>query len=62
MLGNFINMGFSRLYGGSLTDPVEQRGPLSPAQFFGLTTLIVLAAAIAFHFVARRLSTGERRA
>jgi dipeptide/tripeptide permease len=56
MLGNFINMGYSRLYGGSLTDPIEQRGPLSPAQFFGLTTLMVLVAAVAFHFVSRRLS------
>jgi POT family proton-dependent oligopeptide transporter len=58
-LGNFINTGFARLYGGSLTDPPEARGPLSPGAFFGLTTVIVLAAAVAFYFVGRRLSHRE---
>jgi POT family proton-dependent oligopeptide transporter len=55
MLGNFLNMGYTRLYGGSLTDPIDQRGPLLPGPFFGLTTLIVLATAVAFYFVSRRL-------
>jgi dipeptide/tripeptide permease len=55
-LGNFINIWFSRLYGGSLIDSPDQRGPLLPGPFFGLTTLIVLAAAIASYFVCRRLT------
>lgn len=55
-LGNFVNMFFVPLYGGSLVDPVEKRGPLAPGQFFGLTTLIVLAAAVAFYFVGKQLS------
>jgi POT family proton-dependent oligopeptide transporter len=55
-LGNLLNTIYVPLYGGSLADPVEERGPLMPAQFFGLTTLIVLAAAVAFYFVGNRLS------
>ena len=54
-LGNFVNVWLSPLYGGSLTDPVEKRGPLSPAQFFAITAAITLAAAIAFLFVGRTL-------
>jgi POT family proton-dependent oligopeptide transporter len=60
---NFINSWLARLYGGSLTDPPEARGPLSPAAFFGMTALIVLAATIAFFFVGGRLqasSAGSR--
>jgi POT family proton-dependent oligopeptide transporter len=53
-LANFINIFLSRLYGGSLTDPVEERGPLGPGQFFGMTALIALAATIAFVFVGRQ--------
>ena len=53
-LANFINAWMCQLYGGSLTDPVEKRGPLSPGTFFGMTTLIVAAAAIGFFFVGRR--------
>ena len=37
------------------TRPLDQRGPLLPGPFFGLTTLIVLATAVAFYFVSRRL-------
>lgn len=58
-LGNFVNVWFARLYGGSLTDPPALRGPLSPAAFFGWTALITLAAAIAFLFVGR--SIGRER-
>jgi dipeptide/tripeptide permease len=53
-LGNFINSGLVRLYGGSLRDPVENRGPLPPGQFFAVAALIALAAAVAFVFVGRR--------
>lgn len=54
-LGNFINTFFVPLYGGSLVDSPDKRGPLMPGPFFGLTTLIVLAAAIAFYFVSTQL-------
>jgi dipeptide/tripeptide permease len=54
MFGNLLNMGFTRLY-GSISDPIDQRGPLLPGPFFGLTTFIVLATAVAFYFVSRRL-------
>jgi POT family proton-dependent oligopeptide transporter len=53
-LANFINMFLAPLYGGSLTDKVEDRGPLGPGQFFGMTALIALAATIAFVFVGRQ--------
>jgi POT family proton-dependent oligopeptide transporter len=58
-LGNFVNVWFSPLYGGSLTDPVSQRGPLSPVTFFGITTGMVLVAAIAFLFVGRGIGRRE---
>jgi dipeptide/tripeptide permease len=54
-IANILNSFFTTLYGGSLTDPLDQRGPLLPGPFFGLTTLIVLATAVAFYFVSRRL-------
>src|SRR5205823_3543765 len=46
-LGNFINIGWTQFYGGSLADPVADRGPLMPGPFFGLTAALVVAAAIA---------------
>lgn len=62
-LANFVNWGLTPLYGGSLTDPPDKRGPLSPSEFFGMTTLIVLVAAVAFYFVGRRFNqAGERGA
>jgi POT family proton-dependent oligopeptide transporter len=58
-LGNFVNSYFSKLYGGSLIDPVIKRGPLSPGDFFGITTLLVVIAAVLFYFVARRFDTPD---
>jgi len=46
-LGNFLNSFFLRTYNKGLT----------PTQFYGLTMVIVLLAAVAFYFVARRLNT-----
>jgi len=60
-VANLINSYFVRLYGGSLKDPVEARGPLSPTVFFGVTALIVLAATIAFYFVGHRFDARARR-
>jgi POT family proton-dependent oligopeptide transporter len=53
-LANFINLFLSPLYGGSLTDKPENRGPMGPGEFFGMTALIALAATIAFVFVGRQ--------
>jgi len=61
-LGNFINTVYIPLYGGSLVDAPEKRGPLMPGPFFGLTTFIVLAAAIGFYFVSRRLQVSRTAA
>jgi POT family proton-dependent oligopeptide transporter len=59
-LGNFINSGLVRLYGGSLRDPVENRGPLSPGTFFTVAALIPLIAAIAFYFVGKQFDRQMR--
>lgn len=61
-LGNLINVGFLRLYGGSLKDEAAHRGPLLPGPFFALTALIVLAATVAFYFVGRRLTRQQELA
>jgi dipeptide/tripeptide permease len=53
-LGNLINTVLCRLYGGSLTDAPDKRGPLPPGEFFAMTVLIVLAATVAFYFVGRQ--------
>lgn len=58
-MGNFINSYFSRLYGGSLKDAVENRGPLGTVSFFGITTALVVAAGIAFYFVGKRFERGS---
>ena len=58
-LGNFINMGWTPFYGGSLTDPLDKRGPLMPGEFFALTAGMVLLAAILFVFVGRRFERGQ---
>jgi POT family proton-dependent oligopeptide transporter len=53
-LGNMINWWWMNQYGGAFNDEDAARGPFSPAQFFGLTALIVLAATIAFVFVGKK--------
>ncbi|MCE9554086.1 MAG: MFS transporter [Planctomycetes bacterium] len=58
-VANFVNSYFVRLYGGSLKDAIEVRGPLAPSVFFGITALIVLAAAVAFFFVGRRFDANS---
>jgi POT family proton-dependent oligopeptide transporter len=55
MIADLINDRMSQLYGGSLTDPLEHRGRLSPAWFFGVMALIAIAAMVGFYFVGRRL-------
>jgi dipeptide/tripeptide permease len=55
MMADLINDRMSQLYGGSLTDKLENRGRLSPAWFFGLMAIIAIAAMVGFFFVGRRL-------
>ncbi len=58
-MGNFINSYLTRLYGGSLKDAVDDRGPLGAVQFFGMSMAIVVAAGIAFYFVGKRFERGN---
>ena len=43
-LANFFNGFWVQLYGGSLTTSAENRGPLAPGMFFGLSGLFALLA------------------
>ena len=61
-LGNFINMAWMPLYGGSLEEEAAKRGALPPAQFFGITAAVVFAAAIAFIFVGKQFERSQARA
>lgn len=61
-LGNFLNMAWTPMYGGSLTDEVAKRGPLPPGQFFAITAALVVAAAIGFVFVGRQFERGQAAA
>jgi dipeptide/tripeptide permease len=61
-LGNFVNVVWTPMYGGSLTDALAKRGPLLPGPFFGITALLVLAAALAFVFVGRQFERGQPNA
>lgn len=61
-LGNFLNMLWMPMYGGSLRDPVADRGPLMPGQFFGITAAVVLAAAIMFVAIGRKFERSQEDA
>jgi POT family proton-dependent oligopeptide transporter len=61
-LGNLINMYWMTQYGGSLNDPADQRGPLSPGPFFAITAVVVAVAAIGFLYVGRRFQQGNQPA
>ncbi len=50
-LGNFVNILWAPNYGGSLTG--AKSGSIPPGQFFAITALMVVAAAIAFLYVGR---------
>jgi dipeptide/tripeptide permease len=54
-LGNLVNIGASRLYGGSLVDSPDKRGPLSAGVFFVPGALLALAAGFVFFFACRKL-------
>lgn len=59
-LGNFINIAWTRMYGGALTDAPEKRGDLLPGTFFAITAALVLAAAIAFVFIGKRFERAQK--
>ena len=61
-LGNFLNVGWTPLYGGSLTDEVAKRGPLMPGPFFGITALVVAASAVGFYFVGKQFERTKAEA
>ena len=61
-LGNFINSLLVPSYGGSLNVAPEQRGSLSPMQFFAMSAGIVLVAGIAFYFVGKRFERQQAEA
>lgn len=61
-LGNFLNMWWMTNYGGSLKDEASKRGALMPGEFFGITALVVLAAAVAFVFIGRQFERSQAEA
>jgi POT family proton-dependent oligopeptide transporter len=61
-LGNFLNMVWTPMYGGSLVDAAAKRGPLLPGQFFGITALVVLTAAAVFLFVGKQFERSQAEA
>lgn len=61
-LGNFLNMLWMPMYGGSLVDPVAKRGPLMPGEFFGITAGVVLSAAVLFLFIGKKFERSHAEA
>jgi POT family proton-dependent oligopeptide transporter len=61
-LGNFLNMVWMPQYGGSLADEASKRGPLLPGEFFGITALCVLVAAVVFLFVGKQFERTQAEA
>jgi dipeptide/tripeptide permease len=55
-VANFADGFLTHLYGGSLTGPVAERGPMSAFVFFASTALVVLGATFAFSFIARQMN------
>jgi dipeptide/tripeptide permease len=61
-LGNFLNILWMPLYGGSLPDPVTKRGPIPTGHFFAITAAATVVAAIAFVFVGKWFDRSRRAA
>jgi len=55
-VANFADGFLTHLYGGSLTGPVEERGPMSAFAFFSCVALVVLGSTFAFSFIARQMN------
>jgi dipeptide/tripeptide permease len=61
-IANVANMFWTPLYGGSLVNPPDKRGPLLPGEFFGITAGVVVFATIAFVFVGRKFQRSHEEA
>lgn len=61
-LANFLNLIWMPMYGGSLPDPAEKRGPFQPGPFFAITAAVTAAAAVAFIFIGRQFEKSRRAA
>jgi POT family proton-dependent oligopeptide transporter len=61
-IGNFLNIPWTWMYGGSLANEAAKRGPLMPGPFFGITALVVVAAAVAFVFVGKQFERTQAEA
>jgi POT family proton-dependent oligopeptide transporter len=61
-LGNGLNVLWTPQYGGALSDEVTKRGPLLPGPFFGITALVVVAAAVAFVFIGKQFERSQAEA
>jgi dipeptide/tripeptide permease len=61
-LGNFLNILWMPLYGGSLPDAVNKRGPIPAGLFFAITAAVTVCAAIAFIFVGKSFDRSRRAA
>jgi len=61
-LANFLNILWTPFYGGSLPDPVSKRGPLGPGEFFGLTAIATLVAAVLFIYVGKQFERSRGQA
>jgi POT family proton-dependent oligopeptide transporter len=61
-LANFLNIMWTPFYGGSLPDALAKRGPLMPGQFFGVTALVTIVAALLFIFIGKQFERGQAEA
>jgi dipeptide/tripeptide permease len=59
-LANFLNIVWTPMYGGSLTDPAEKRGPLGPGLFFAITAAVTIAAAVIFVYVGKQFQESRK--
>ena len=59
-LANFMNIVWTPMYGGSLTDPAEKRGPLGPGMFFAITAAVTIGAAVLFVYVGKQFQESRK--
>jgi POT family proton-dependent oligopeptide transporter len=61
-LANFLNIAWTPMYGGSLSDEAAKRGPLLPGTFFTITALVTVAAGFAFIAIGKRFERSQSEA
>ncbi|HLW67102.1 MAG TPA: hypothetical protein VKS79_17440 [Gemmataceae bacterium] len=59
-LANFMNIVWMPMYGGSLSDPPEKRGPLGPGVFFAITTAVTVAAGVLFVYIGKKFQESRK--